>query len=117
MKGKKGSVTLYIVFIITAIIIVVVAAVLAPMGVLFTSKMYVAGEGILNQSLPIINDISDPDVKTSVLGVVQSAKDATVDDISVTSGLFQYSWIFIIVLAGLVIFLFSRRMVEYGGLT
>lgn len=116
MKNKKGSVTLMIVFFIAAVIIITITAVLAPMGVLFNTAMFTAGEDILNQSQPYIDDIKDTDIRNTINDVVTSAKAAGSDNIEVNANLFQYSWVFIIILTGLIIFLLTRRAVEYGGL-
>lgn len=113
--NKKANVTLFFAFTIAAIVIVVFAAILAPMGVLFNAEAYAAGEMILQNANESIQDISDPTVKASVEDSIQSAFDASQNNIDVNASIFQYGWILIIVLVALVVFLASRRLVEYGG--
>lgn len=112
---KKAQVSMYFVFIITAIIIIVISAVLAPMGVLFNIKMYEAGENILLQANESISGINDPTVRAAIYNVTESALDAGQTNIEVNSDIFQYGWILVIVLSGIVIFIFTRRTVEYSG--
>lgn len=112
--NKKGQVTLFIVYIIAAVMIVLIAAVFAPMGVLFNSEMYLAGEQILLDANESIQSINDASVKTAVQGSLDSAIDSGQNNIQVNANIFQYSWIFILILTALVVFLYTRRLVEYG---
>lgn len=112
---KKAQVTMYIYFMFMAIIIIVIAAVFAPMGVLFNTKMYEAGEGILLDANDSIADINDATVRARVYAVVNSAYDAGENNIEVNANIFQYSWIIILVLTGIVVYLQTRRLVEVGA--
>lgn len=106
---------LYITFMILALIIVVIAAVFAPMGVLFNTKMYAAGEGIMLKANSTISEINDSNVRSHVYQVINSGLAAQQNNIDVNAAIFQYGWIFLVVISGLVVFIFARRMVEYGG--
>jgi hypothetical protein len=112
-KHKRGNITLYLVFLIVAIILVLISAVLAPLGVLFNTEMFKAGENILSLAQADIDEIQDAAIKSEINDTITSAKTATLDNISVTSALFKYGWVFILVIIALIIFLFSRRLVEY----
>lgn len=112
---KKGQVSFYFSFIIVALIVIVISAVLAPMGVLFNTRMYEAGEDILLQANASLSGINDPTVRAAIGNVTTEALDATVTNITVNSDIFQYGWILVIALAGIVIFIFTRRTIEYGG--
>ena len=112
---KKAQVTMYVVFIFVAIIIVTIAAILAPMGVLFNTEMFKAGEDILLMANQSMESIQNATVKAAIQGSTGSAIDAAQNNIDVNNNIFQYSWIVILGIGGLVAFLYSRRMVEYGG--
>lgn len=114
MDGKRGQVILWFVFVIMAFVIIVISAVLAPAGVQFTTVSYLAGEKILNNSLDDINNIQDEAIKASINGTVNSAKAATEDNIAVNSAIFQYGWIIVVVLVGLVLFMLTRQLVDVG---
>lgn len=115
MKNKKGFLSVFFAFIVLAIIIITISAVIAPMGVLFTTEMYKAGEGILNQSNESLEGITNPEIKEAIGGSINSAKQATMDNIEVNSDIFQYGWVLVLGLIAIVLFLLSRSIVEYGG--
>lgn len=112
-KNNRGSVSIYITFIIVAVIIIVIAGVLAPMGVLFNVELFKAGEGILNRSNASISGISDANVKAEWGQMVDSAVAAADTNVEVNTALFKYAWLLVVVLTGLVLFLFTRRLVEF----
>lgn len=114
-RGKRAVVGLYITFFIMAVLIVVIAGVLAPMGVLFNARMMEAGVDILNDANVSISNIDDAGVRSAVRNVTEEAIGAGTTNIEMQSDLFQYSWVFIVVLAGIVVFMITRRLVEYGG--
>lgn len=111
--SRRGSVTLYVVFIIVAIVIVTIAAVLAPMGVLFNEKMIEAGEGILLDANDSIANINDASVRSSVYDIVSTAVNASEDNIEIQGAIFQYSWVFVVLISMIVVFLSARKLVEY----
>jgi len=117
MKNKKAQLTLYVVWFLSAIIILVVAAFLAPMGVLFNSELYKAGEEIMLDANESIQGIQNDSMRTQITAVITEALDAQENNIEINSDLFQYSWVFVLILSGIVVFLFTRRTVEfsYGG--
>lgn len=113
--NKKAVVSMYIVFIIVAMVIILITAVFAPMGVLFNTEMYAAGEDILLRANESIQNINDAEVRAAVQDNVDNAFLAQENNIEVNANLFQYGWILILGLVALVIFLFTRRMVEMGA--
>lgn len=114
-KNKRGVVMLYISFIITAIMVVLIASVFAPMGVLFNEKMYEAGDMIMAQSQSSIDNINDVGIRNEINATIQSARDATQNNIEVNSDIFKYSWIFVLVVGMLVVFIYSRRLTEVNS--
>lgn len=114
--NKKGTVMLYITFMILMIIIVLLAAVLAPMGVLFNTKMYEVGEELIIESNNThVQNINDATVRGEIEDVLNQALASEQNNIEVNAAIFQYGWVFAVVITGLVLFIFARRMVEYGG--
>jgi hypothetical protein len=114
-KNKKGVISLYISFILFAIILITLTAVFAPMGVRFNTAMFEAGQQILIESNESIQNISNPVIKAQIGSMIDSAVDAGVTSIEVNSDIFQYSWVIFIVLGGIIVFLSARRLVEVGG--
>lgn len=113
--NRRGQVTFYISFMIAAIFIILVAAFFAPMGVRFNTEMYLAGEKILNNTQESINDIADDTIREQINASIEVAKAAQVTNISVNASLFQYSWILVLAALAIIIFLQTRRMVEFGA--
>lgn len=115
-KSKRGQVTLFLTFMVLAIFIVVLGALFAPMGVLFNEKMYEAGEEIMLQAnASAIKNINDATVRNSITNVISTGLEQTENNIDVNTTIFQYSWVILLLVTGLVVFLQSRRMVEYGA--
>ena len=112
-KNKRGAITLYIVWIITAIIIITITAVAAPMGVQFNAEMYAAGEQILADANDSISKINNTAVKTELYAAVDDALDSTQDTIEINANLFKYAWIVVIFLSAIIVFLYTRTLTEY----
>lgn len=112
MKNKKASLSIYITFMFVAIIIVMIASVFAPMGVLFNTEMYIAGEDIIEQANESISTITDDTVRNSYYDMISSSRNAVDNNVEINSDIFQYSWVFIIILSMIVVFLYTRRLSE-----
>jgi hypothetical protein len=117
LKSKKGVITQVIIFVVLSICIIFIFGIIAPFGTLMTSSAYASGEGLLNSSKEVMLTIHDASVRSELLGLANDATDMTVTNISITTGMYQYGWLFFIIILGLAIFLYTRRSVElgYGG--
>jgi len=115
MKNKKANISIYISFIIVSVLIVLIAAVFAPMGVLFNTEAYLAGQDILNRTMPRIQEIQDPVILAQINASVGAATDSAANNIAVNASIFRYSWVFIVLLAALVVFLYTRRLTEINS--
>lgn len=115
VSRKRGQVTLYLAFIIAGIVIITIGAFVGPLGTMFNTKMYLAGQDILNKTLPDIELIQDETIRTQINDSINSAIAASVVNIEVSTSLFQYSWILLLVSLALIVFLATRQLVEFGG--
>lgn len=113
--NKRGQVAIYVMWFLIAAVIIVVAGVLAPMGVRFNTELYTAGEQILEDAGPSIDSIADDDVRAIIQESVSDAQSAGAENITNLSSMFQYGWIIVLILSAIVVFLFTRRMVEFGA--
>lgn len=113
--GKQGQVTIYVFWFITAIMVVILGALVAPIGARFTSEMYTAGEGIILDANHTIQNIQNDSVKASIMGIYGEATQATETNIEVLTDVFQYSWIIVVILSAVVAFLYTRQLVEFQG--
>jgi hypothetical protein len=115
MKGKKGSLTFYIMFFVFAVMITLMTAFLAPIGTKITTELYAAGEMVLEMSNDSIADIQDDEVRNAIQGYINESLQAQQTNIEVTTEVHQYGWLFILGLVGILIFLFARRINEVSG--
>lgn len=113
--NKRGTIMLYISFFILAVIIILLAAILAPLGVQFNSQMYETGEEILLDANETIKNIDDSTVRGQIQTSLSNAIDAQQNNIEVNAAIFQYGWVFVVILTGLVLFIYARRLIEVGG--
>lgn len=115
MKHKKGQAGIYVYWFFLAIIIVVLAGLFAPMGVLFSTKMLTAGESILSDAQGDLSQIQDGEVRETLNASLSAAIQSNVDNIEVHADIFRYSWIIMLILSAIVAFLYTRQLVEYNG--
>lgn len=106
---------IYIVFWITLVTIVLIAAVLAPMGIRFNTEAYEMGEQMIRDSNKTLSRINNATVRASISETLNTALSAQTENIEVNANIFQYGWVAALVLGALVLFLFTRRMVEMTG--
>lgn len=115
MRSRKGQLVLYLNFIVTAIVIVLMAAVLVPVGVTFNSAAYVQGEGIMHMSDKYIDSIENDTVRSGLQDVFTTSLGATQENIEVGNDIFRYGWVAVLVISALILFLFGRRITEASG--
>jgi len=113
--NKRGVLAYMFAFILVALFIVFITAIVSPMGVKFSSEAYKIGEDIMLSANSSIQGIQNETIKNEIQGTLNSALGATQDNIDINSALFQYGWIFVLIACALVIFLFARQNVEVGG--
>lgn len=114
-RRKDGVIMLYITFFIVAILVITLAAVIAPMGVRFNTVMYEAGEQLLIDSNATLAQINNTEVQTELYGAIDEALDSAQTNIDINTDIFQYGWIVVLILVFLIIFIFTRRTVEVQG--
>lgn len=110
--NKKASLSIYFALMVGAIIVILIAAVFAPMGVLFNEKMYSAGEDIILMANESVADINAVDVRSGVYSLINEGLAAQQNNIDINANIFKYGWILVISLTALVVFLFTRRLTE-----
>jgi len=115
--GKKGQMILYINFIVTAIVIILIAAVLIPVGIQFNTAAYAAGESMILKANSSIGAIQNESARSRIQSTLQSGLSHVEENISMNIDLFKYSWIGVLAISALVLFMYGRRLVEtgYGG--
>lgn len=114
-KGKRANLTLYIVWMFAAIVLVTIAGLLAPMGVLFNTEMYLAGEALIADANITASNITDPGIRAELQSIYAGSLNAVQTNIEVNNAAFQYSWVVVLLISAVAAFLFARRLVEFGN--
>lgn len=117
-RNKKGQVTIYLTFMGVAFLLVVIAGLLAPAGVLFNSKIYEKAEEIYLDANETIKGINDDAVRNQIQTSINQGFEAQETNIDINADVFQYSWIVVLVLAALVVFVYVLRIkqITSGGI-
>jgi len=113
-KNKKGqgNLTLYILGSFFGIILITIAAVIAPLGVRITSEFFVIGADMIDDANTTISAISDTETKEQIQGIFNEATNAQSNNIEVLSAFYQYGWLVFIIILGISIFLLARATTE-----
>lgn len=117
MKDKKASISFYLVMLYMAIIVVVITAIIAPMGVRMGTEFYAAGDGILNKSRQTLRNIDDVTVRNHLNETIIDAQNNQELNIQVNADIYKYAWILLLGLVAIGLFLYSRRINEVRGFT
>jgi hypothetical protein len=113
-KNKKGVLTFYIIFLILMIVIIMITAVMSPFGVMINTEFYAIGEDIILDANGTASKINDPAVRQAMQDSFAESLAGIDNNIAVNNGLFQYSFIVVLITGALFLFLYSRRLVESG---
>jgi|GEM_PF-5396056 len=112
-KNKKGVFSIVFIFVVLSLILIFTFAIIVPIGTLFTTESYKAGEQIMLKANDSISKINNTEIKEHISEVLTGATDNTQENIEVLSGMYKYSWIIILAIITLVLFLLTRSLVEY----
>lgn len=104
---------------LTAVFVVFLAGVFAPMGVQLNTVIYAEAEEIMLDANETAQNISNTEIRDQLEDMFESSMAAQQNNIEVNNAIFKYGWILAIILTGLVLFLITRSLVEFrqgGGL-
>jgi len=110
-KQNDGSLSYFFVFVFLATVLLTVFAIAIPLLININTEFYNAGQDIIDQANSDLV-IGDSEVAEAVSDVLTDASDSTADQITILAGLFQYSWLIIISVICLVIYIIARSTVE-----
>jgi uncharacterized protein (UPF0333 family) len=113
--NKKGQVALYFSFILITLVIIIISALVAPMGVEMASKFYLAGETMMLDANQTISQLSDTSMAENLTNIIGQGTANTQNNIEVFTAIYKYGWIIVIIVIAIGLFLYTRRLVEYGG--
>ena len=114
-KNRKAQLTIWFVYIVTAILIVLFTAMIIPFGIKFNTEAYSIGAKMIRSANDSLSKIDDANVTATLSATFDSALASEQDNIQVSTDIYKYSWIILLVMLGLILFLFARRTIEVGG--
>lgn len=114
-NNKKGVVTIWIFAIILFMVLIFMGAIIAPIGGIFSSKMYSYGDKLIIDLNESLEDISDSSVRSGLHNITSSASSSQQFNIEVSTAWFKYSAIIAVFLTALVFFIATRQLSEVGG--
>jgi len=104
-RNKKGSIGLVLVFIMLSFFLLFLFAIAIPMLMEVNDSFYSAAGDILSS-------IDTSQYPAEAQTAIDNAYNSIPQSQQILSFFFQYSWLFIILVLGLVIYLFSRTIIE-----
>jgi len=99
---------------IIAIVIIMLTAVFAPLASDIASHAYAAGYDIMLDANESLAGIQDDAIRDQIQAGLNSAAGAQGANVLYTSSLYKYSWVIVIGVVALVLFMYSRQLIEYG---
>lgn len=103
--NKKGVIGLFIVFVLFSVILIFLFGFAIPILIDFNSNIYNSAEDILDS-------VNTTDMPQETQDAITSAKNSIPTQIDVLSFFFEYSWFIVLLVVILVIFLYTRTLVE-----
>jgi predicted PurR-regulated permease PerM len=113
--NRKGNMTLVFVFLASSVILIILAGLFSPMLVNFSTIITESGDGIMRDAQPSLDNIENVEIRNQINQSLNSAIQSSADNISILAGFYQYAWVIILIVSGIIIFLFARLLVETGG--
>jgi len=110
---KKGQITFYLIFIAVAFMVLFITAFVAPFGVQVSSAFYAAGHNMMLGANESISHVSNPTIRNQIQTTIQGGLDAEQENIDTNTAIYKYGWIFVLSLAAIVTYLYTRRLSEY----
>jgi len=110
--NQKGNMSLYIMFLVSAMIAITVFVLMIPFTQNMNTKMYEAAEDLLVDANETANDLNNTAVKTALQNSFQAQVDSVTTSNDILSLFFQYSWALVIFIAMIPVFLAARQLVE-----
>ena len=105
----------FIAYIIFAVTIVLVASIFSPLGQRIGTNFYNAGGVMMSQALLSSNEISNATIKTTVQADIQGAINKKTANIDLITNYFKYSWVILLLVTVMGLFITTRKYSVQGG--
>lgn len=113
--NNKGSIAFFIVFAFLAFITLTIFVFMLPILIDFNTRAYATAENLLVDANTTAQDIQNPTVKASFESVITSSTNSIPTQVEILGFFFQYSWIIVLVVITLALYMYTRQSVEAEG--
>jgi len=113
--NKKAQISFMIVFIIFAIIIILMATALVPLGNDLTEFSYEQGEFLLNESLAASSGIQNTTNRNQIQTDINDAIAEGETNRDITREVIKYSWVIALALISIIIFIATRQQIQQAS--
>jgi hypothetical protein len=103
-----------LIFIIATFLLMFIFLFLLPLVLTINTSFWLGGENILQDSLAANSGISDTAVRDSINGVFSGTVDMFITGQQIIGFFSQWGWLFVVVIAIVIMLLLARRQVETG---
>lgn len=110
---KKSVFTFWIIFVFFLFIFILLLYIFMPLGQTFITSTIKASEDIIELQNSYINQIQNETVKQALLNATNSQISSLTEQHSILSTFYKYSWIIVILVVSLMMFILARKYVEY----
>jgi predicted PurR-regulated permease PerM len=109
---RKGVVGYFLVFVMLSVVLLFLFGAATPMLIDISGRFFQAGDSILAMNTDWINNIQNATLKAEIQNTLNSAQEASADNINILGFFYQYAWLVIIIVTLFVIFMATRLTVE-----
>ncbi len=110
--GGRGSVSLFMAFVSLSIFLLFLFALLLPFTQLINISFMAQGQSLIADAEQSFSTIEDAGIKAQLQDVVQASQESFATSFDVVGFFFSFGWIILILVVVLVLFMWSRQLVE-----
>lgn len=110
--NENGNISFAFILIIIGVVVTFMFIVIAPAMQSYLTKVYAAGEPLIEDANSNAQTFGDSNVKNLMTGTLQDQKDSVSLQIEVLGLFYKFGWLFVLVISAILLLLFSRFLVE-----
>jgi hypothetical protein len=110
--GERGSISLFMVFVSLSIVLLVLYSLIFPLLQQMNISFFESSESLLIDANATAAKISNPGIRSQLQATLQAEVDSVATQVDILGVFFQYGWIILILVVVLVLFMWSRQLVE-----
>lgn len=109
---RRGQVATAMLFIVVFLFLLVFFMMAAPLASRFSAEVTATGVELLKDTNNVAAEISDENISATITGIASEAVTAMETNTVIGLTLSQYSWVMLVAIVALVMYLRSRVIVE-----